>query len=137
MGDLKSCTTSKSAGRPASELQALNLQIVPSLYIYNQQIERTNQTKFLGYILDERITWASHISYTKAKAAKNIGILANLKTLLNTQTLLMLYYTFIHPYFLNGISTWETQIKMRLTNSVKFRNVQYVELPTPTTESIH
>ena len=33
------------------------------LYINNVEIDRTKQIKFLGYIIDEKLSWKSHINY--------------------------------------------------------------------------
>ena len=37
------------------------------LYINNVEIDRTKQIKFLGYIIDEKLSWKSHINYISLK----------------------------------------------------------------------
>ena len=37
------------------------------LYINNVEIDRTKQIKFLGYIIDEKLSWKSHINYILLK----------------------------------------------------------------------
>ena len=37
-------------------------------------------TKFLGVIIDERLTWKPHINYIQNKIAKNIGIILRLSS---------------------------------------------------------
>ena len=64
----------------------------------NVNINRTNEAKFLGVIIDEHLSWKSHITYIKGKIAKNIGIMNRLKFLLSEKTLLSLYSTLVLPY---------------------------------------
>ena len=43
--------------------------------INNIAIKRVSNVKFLGVIIDEHLTWKSHINLVKNKAAKMIGII--------------------------------------------------------------
>ena len=45
------------------------------LRVEAQTIERVTQTKFLGVIIDEKLTWRNHVNYISTKIAKGIGIL--------------------------------------------------------------
>ena len=69
-----------------------------SIKILNDKIDQVDHLKFLGVILDEILTWKKHIQYICTKIAKNIGIIAKARKILNTNILLMLYYCFIYPY---------------------------------------
>ena len=62
------------------------------------QIEIVTQTKFLGIILDNGLTWKNHLLYLSQKLSKSIGILSRARKFLNKQTLLQLYYSFLYPY---------------------------------------
>ena len=46
-----------------------------SLYLNKILIERVKFTKFLGVIIDEKLTWTHHISYIKNKISKGFGII--------------------------------------------------------------
>ena len=61
-------------------------------------IEQTFKIKFLGVIIDSQITWKNHINYICGKIAKGIGIIIKARKLLDRETLLTLYYSFIYPY---------------------------------------
>ena len=61
-------------------------------------LKKVNQTKFLGVLVDESLTWKVHIDYTAGKVSKCIGILSKGKAHLKTKTLTMLYYAFAYPY---------------------------------------
>ena len=46
-----------------------------NLIIKNESINQDHKTKFLGVIVDEKLTWFEHIQYIKCKIAKGIGII--------------------------------------------------------------
>jgi hypothetical protein len=62
------------------------------------KIDIADQTKFLGIILDNGLTWKYHLSQLSKKISKSIGILSKARRLLNKQTLTQLYYSFLYPY---------------------------------------
>ena len=41
----------------------------------NSIITRVRATKFLGVIIDEKLTWKYHISLVRSKLSKTVGIL--------------------------------------------------------------
>ena len=45
------------------------------LFIDGKNINQVHETSFLGVVLDENITWKSHISYIASKISKSIGII--------------------------------------------------------------
>ena len=63
-------------------------------------MERVKSIKFLGVLLDENLSWKDHIKYTENKVAKNknIGLLYRDKLFLDKNSLLTLYYSYIHTY---------------------------------------
>ena len=50
-----------------------------TIILNNIAIKRVSNVKFLGVIIDEHLTWKSHINLVKNKAAKMIGIIKRLK----------------------------------------------------------
>jgi hypothetical protein len=77
-----------------------------NIKINNEKLDRVNQTKFLGIILDSGCTWQPHIQYITKKIAKSIGILSLARQTLNKNTLIQLYYSFIYPYLLYCNIIW-------------------------------
>ena len=77
-----------------------------NLIINDEIVQQQKNTKFLGVILDEKLSWEPHISYVKPKISKGIGIVNKAKRVLNTKTLLTLYYSFIYPYFNYALEVW-------------------------------
>ena len=77
-----------------------------NLTINNQNIEQVDSFKFLGYTLDEHLKWDNHICAISKKISKNIGLLQKLRPVVDQHTLIKLYYSFIHSYLTNGLTTW-------------------------------
>ena len=69
-----------------------------ALTMNNKPIERVKQFKFLGYHLDETLSWKVHICEIASKIAKNIGLLSKLRKYLNSSTLRNLYFSLIHVH---------------------------------------
>ena len=95
---------------------------LPNLYINKTHIKRERKMKFLGVILDETLTWKSHIDLIQSKVAKSLGILYKAKFLLNQKCLKNIYFSFIHSYLnyanIAWASTHNTKLK-KLYNQQK------------------
>ena len=70
--------------------------LLPRLLIKKHKVERVKSIKFLGVLLDENLSWKDHIKYIENKVAKNIGLLYRAKLFLDKNSLLTLYYSYIH-----------------------------------------
>ena len=79
--------------------------------IDNEPIEETTKTKFLGVIIDNKLTWKDHIMYISGKISRGMGIIIKSRKLLYKQTLLNLYYSFIYPYFIYCNQVWGNTCK--------------------------
>ena len=76
-----------------------NIDTKLKIHIDNQDIEEVLSTKFLGDIIDSKLTWKQHISHISGKIARSIGMVIKAKYYLNKNALLILYYSFVYPYF--------------------------------------
>ena len=61
-------------------------------------VKQVEVTKFLGVLIDQHLSWKSHISYVAKKISKTIGIISKSRFYLSRKSLLSLYYTFAYPY---------------------------------------
>ena len=69
-----------------------------SLNIGGTLINETNETKFLGLILDNKLSWHAHIKHISSKMSKSISILKYLKYVFPINVLKTLYHTLVFPY---------------------------------------
>ena len=86
-----------------------NKKVIPAnvtIEINGQPITWVSKTKFLGVIIDNKLTWKEYISYISGKVAKGIGIISKVRKYLNKNTLLDLYYSFIYPYLTYCNQVW-------------------------------
>ena len=61
---------------------------------------------FLGFYLDEKLTWAKHIEHIRSKVSKGIGIISRARPYLDKETVTLLYYSFVMPYLTYNILAW-------------------------------
>ena len=69
-------------------------------------LKRVSFTKFLGVIIDEKLSFTRHISYIKNKISKAMGIIIKARKYLNRKSLLNLYHAFVFPYLTYCIEIW-------------------------------
>ena len=84
-------------------------------------INKANNTKFLGVIIDEHLTWKNHISYVTCKIAKTVGVLCKARHVINQDLLLSLYYSLIYPHLIYGNIVWGNNYKTRLDRVIKMQ----------------
>ena len=77
-------------------------------------IERISQCKFLGLIVDDKLTWKCHIDYICSKVSKLIGILIRARKILPICSLITLYNSLLNPYFTYCINIWGNSFKTHL-----------------------
>ena len=76
------------------------------LNIDGHKIDETDHTKFLGVVIHSKLTWKNHISYITGNIAQGIGVITKARKLLDKNTLINLYYTFIYPYLCYCNHVW-------------------------------
>ena len=69
-----------------------------SLNISGTNIERVTEARFLGVIIDEKLTWCKHITAVRLKMSRYIGIMFKLKRHLPLKVRLQLYHSFIEAH---------------------------------------
>ena len=68
------------------------------LHFDNHLVNQTGQLRFLGVILDEKLSWKPHISYITNKISKSIGIIRKSSFYLSKSSWQSLYYAMVYPY---------------------------------------
>lgn len=77
-----------------------------NLSINGIQIERVKTFKFLGLMLNEKLTWSDHFVMIKTKVNKSIGILHRLKYILPFSILLTLYHSLVMSHLHFHLLIW-------------------------------
>ena len=75
-------------------------KLTPSftLQINNKTIKQVSSLKFLGFVIDSKLSWLHHINYIRKKIVKGIGIICKAKKYLNKDTLYTLLFLHIPLY---------------------------------------
>ena len=85
--------------------------------IDNNLVSRVPSNKCLGVLLDEKLTFETHIDYICKKACAGIGALRRIMPFVPLCTLVTLYRSLIEPYFDYCSPLWDTcgkQLKDKL-----------------------
>ena len=85
-----------------------------SIYLDGVEIERKFESKFLGIIIDDKLTWKSHIKYIGNKIAKNVGLIGRFRNRFDAYALNTLYNTMVLPYLNYCNVVWCTNKPTRL-----------------------
>ena len=95
------------------------------LIINNIEIGVTERTKFLGVIIDQNLSFQSHILYIKGKVTPGIGILYKSRPYFGLETMRMLYNAFVYPYFtyMYCIEVWGNAYQSYLEPLVKLQKL--------------
>ena len=77
-----------------------------NIKINEQMVARVACTKFLGVLIDEKLSLANHIKSIKMKISKGTGIINKAKKNINLSTLVTLYHSFIYSYLTYCLEVW-------------------------------
>jgi len=81
-----------------------------NINIDNTPIHPVNSTKFLGVIIDNKLSWKDHINKITVQVSRNIGVLKRLRYALPSNILFSLYNTLILPYISYSNIAWANTI---------------------------
>ena len=74
-------------------------------------LERKNFIKYLGLLIDENLSWKTHIHSIANKISKTIGLIGRLRHIVPICTLLNIYQSLITPYLTYGLISWGNACK--------------------------
>ena len=84
------------------------------ILINRTTIKRISHVKFLGIIIDDKLSWSDHTRYIRGKVAKGFGVLLKARKVFNKETLITLYYSMIFPYLSYCIHIWGSAYQCHL-----------------------
>ena len=82
-----------------------------TLKIWDETIKQVNTAKFLGIIIDDKLSWNAHIDYCKNKLSSGLYAINSAKHILSPKHLKSLYYTLKHPHLTYGLLLWGSTYK--------------------------
>ena len=69
-----------------------------NLFIANTLIERKTEARFLGVVVDDKLSWSQHIKCIKSKMSRYVGIMFKIKRFLPTQARLQIFHSFVQSH---------------------------------------
>ena len=72
----------------------------------NIQLANKEETKFLGLIIDNKLTWQSHVNMMSSKLNAVSYVMRSLRQILNTDMLKNVYFSLVHSILSYGIIFW-------------------------------
>ena len=84
----------------------ISLDFSPRLTISGTNIERVKDLNFLGLVLNENVSWNSHIEFISTKVATCIRIMNRLKRFLQPHILKTLCFTIVQSHLNYSLLAW-------------------------------
>ena len=72
----------------------------------NNRISNNLYTKFLGIIVDNRLSWKPHIDHLINKLSTTCYVIRSVKPCVNTKAIIMIYHSLFHAVMTYGIIFW-------------------------------
>ena len=88
----------------------------PYIIMIEGEIRRVKSVKYLGMIVDDKLTWEQHIEFISGKMVRNIGIMKRIRNFIPQESLLLLYYTSIEPNLRYCSIVWGDSTKQSCSN---------------------
>ena len=78
---------------------ASNKPLQPVTILINRQaIEQKDSVKYLGVLIDSKLTFKQHITAISKKVSRATGMMYKLRPFVNKKILQMIYYTLVYPF---------------------------------------
>ena len=77
-----------------------------AIRIDNQLIKRVAHVKYLGIIVDDRLTWKEHVDYISKKISRNLGAIERSRQCITVDSTIALYRTLVDPYLRYCCNVW-------------------------------
>ena len=87
-----------------------------NIEINDTKIKRVTQDKFLGVLIDEKLTWAAHRLAVAKKVSSYCGVLFRARHVLELTSLKTLYYSFIQSHLVYCCNVWGAGTKRSINH---------------------
>ena len=84
------------------------------LKMANHIISRTKTFKYLGLIVDEKLSWSDHINNVCLKLSQAAGVIFKVRNLLSHDALMLIYHALVSQKLRYGLICWATAPKFLL-----------------------
>ena len=85
-----------------------------NIIIATEPIQRVKCTKFLGLYIDDDLGWTEHIDYVCKMISSGCYAINQLKSILKSENLKLIYQSLVHSHLMYGISLWGAAFEYKL-----------------------
>ena len=103
------------------------LPLFPTIYINDRQtnkltyLECKDHGKYLGVLIDYKLSWKNHIDSITLKLSKTIGLLSKIRHFVPFHTFVSIYNCLVVPYLRYGLIAWGQASKTLLKKLLIFQ----------------
>ena len=109
---------------------AKNKPLKPVTIIINRQaIQQNDYVKYLGVLIDSKLSFKQHITAITKKISRAIGLLYKLRQYVTRKVLIMMCYSLIYPFLIYALPIYGTADSIHL-NSIHILQKKVVRLVT-------
>ena len=77
-----------------------------NINLWGELLRVADEVTYLAFKIDKNLIFDAHAKKVYSKVAKTFGILFKLRSYLNTDSMISLYYSLVYPYFTYGNIVW-------------------------------
>lgn len=85
-----------------------------NISIGQAMLEQVSQYKYLGLVIDTKLTWIPHIKHLSSKLSRTLGIMYRTRHYLNKQSLYLIFHSLFLSHIKYGILCWARASKTAL-----------------------
>ena len=74
--------------------------------VQGHTVKRVYKAKYLGIVIDNKLTWKDHIDYVSLKIKRNLGIMKRVRNDIPKEAFIALYRTMVEPYLRYCNNIW-------------------------------
>ena len=89
-----------------------------SIFINGQKITKVRYTKFLGVVIDEKLSWEDHICYLIKKLRSISGALCRIRHSVPVELYKKIYASLFESHLTYGISVWGVALKNKANDKL-------------------
>ena len=90
-----------------------------SIELSGETRNHSENTKFLGLWIDEKLNWSKHCNTLITKLKRNLAIVHNTKNLFNQATLKLIYHEHLQSHINYGLVIWGGMVNNKMLNRIQ------------------
>ena len=77
-----------------------------AIRVQGHTVKHVYKAKYLGIVIDDKLTWKDHIDYVSLKIKRNLGIMKRVRNDIHKESLIAVYRTMVEPYLRYCNNIW-------------------------------